>query len=206
MGRTARKIAWPVASRYARAKSRRKIGRLLKGGHPIWLEVGAGERGGNNGWTTLDLSLKADLFADLRKGLPFPPGSIDRIYSSHFLEHLTFRQGQDFLGDCLKALRPGGEFSICVPNARIYLEAYVRGQDLPDEFFGYQRAFHHTTRIDYVNYTAYMNGQHCYMFDEENLIRRLEIAGFKNPGLRAFDPELDRADRDYESIYAAANR
>jgi len=30
-------------------------------------------------------------------------------------------------------------------------------------------AWNDTTKIDYVNYTAYMDNDHRYMFDEENL-------------------------------------
>lgn len=186
--------------------SRAKVRRLLRERAPLRVEVGAGARRGREGWVTLDLARGCDVYWDLRRGMPFPDGSVAKVYSSHFLEHLTFREGQRFLDECLRVLVPGGVFSICVPDARRYLEAYVRGEALPAEFFGYAPAFNNTTRIDYANHIAYMDGQHRYMFDAENLVHRLAARGFRNARLRAFDPALDLAERDFHSLYAEAEK
>lgn len=172
----------------------------------IFLEVGAGNKIGKNGWVTIDLTENCDIFWDLRKGLPFPDESVEKIYSSHFLEHLTFSQGQIFLSECLRVLTPGGNFSICVPNARIYIEAYLNAGLDKDLFCVFKPAFNNTTRIDYVNYIAYMAGYHQYMFDEENLLHLLEMKGFKHPRLRSFNPATDLAERRIESIYAEADK
>lgn len=67
-------------------------------------------------------------------------------------------------------------------------------------------AYNNTSRIDYVNYIAYMDGHHKYMFDEQNLIVILENKGFRNVRLRNFDPSLDLKERDFESIYAEAQK
>src|SRR6202012_1048816 len=101
----------------------------------ILVEVGAGDRKGQDGWITMDVTNNCDIFWDLRKGLPFPNGTVSKIYSSHFFEHLTFAQPQVFLIECKRALAPGGKFLICVPNARIYLEAYVKGDRLDPNVF-----------------------------------------------------------------------
>jgi hypothetical protein len=53
---------------------------------------------------------------------------------------------------------------------------------------------------------AYMDGHHRYMFDSENLIVLLQKAGFRNVKLRQFDPEIDNLERDFESIYASAEK
>jgi len=87
---------------------------------------------------------------------------------------------------------PGGTFSICVPNARLYIEAYSKSITLDEsQFFGYRPAYNNTSKIDYINYTAYMNEHHKYMFDEENLLYLLKSKGFKNARVRLFDPSLD---------------
>ena len=185
--------------------SRIQISFLLKKPKNILLELGAGDKRGSNGWTTLDMVSGCDIYWDLRKGIPFPDKSISKIYSSHFLEHLTFKEGQKFLDECLRVLLPGGIFSICVPNAKIYIGAYYNRLELDkSRFFGWKPAFNNTTKIDYVNYTAYMNGHHNYMFDEENLIYILTSKGFKHVHIREFDPNLDLESRDFESIYAEA--
>lgn len=190
-----------------RQSSRARVKRLLNERRDIFLEVGAGDKKGGNGWLTIDVTKHCDIYWDLRAGLPFPNESVTKIYSSHFFEHLTFNEGQDFLEDCLRVLVPGGTFSICVPNARIYIKAYLEADSLDENrFFRYKPAFNNTTRIDYVNYTAYMDGHHKYMFDEDNLLHILRSKGFRNVHLREFDPDLDLIDRDFESIYSAAEK
>jgi hypothetical protein len=51
-----------------------------------------------------------------------------------------------------------------------------------------------------------MDGHHNYMFDEENLLFILKSAGFRNVHVRQFNPDLDIKQRDYESIYAEAEK
>ena len=72
------------------------------------------------------------------------------------------------------------------------------------KYFGHKPAYNDTTKIDYINYTAYMDGHHKYMFDEESLLHILNAKGMKNARLRTFDPKLDMQERDFESIYAIA--
>jgi predicted SAM-dependent methyltransferase len=188
-------------------ESRKKIRRLLRQKKELFVEIGAGDKAGQRGWITIDMTKQCDIFWDLRNGVPFPEGSISKIYSSHLFEHLSYHEAQILLRSCLKALMPGGSFLICVPNARLYLEAYVQNKPLDSAvFFGYEPAFNSTTRIDAVNYIAYMNGEHKYMFDEENLLYLLESGGFEKARLRSFDPQLDLKERDFESIYAAAEK
>jgi predicted SAM-dependent methyltransferase len=188
---------------FKKNESKTYIKNLLSDNKNIMLEVGAGEKKGDNGWITLDLNNKCDIYWDLRDGIPFPNDSISKIYSSHFLEHLTFKEGLLFLQECLRVLVPNGIFSICLPNARIYIEAYIKNEKLDVSKF-FLLGYNNTTRIDYVNYTAYMDGHHKYMFDEENILCVLTKAGFREVKLRDFDNLLDLKERDFESIYAEA--
>ncbi len=186
--------------------SKRHINYLIKERKTIYLEIGAGNKKGKNEWITLDLAPHCDIFWDLNRGLPFPDESICKIYSSHVFEHFTFKEGQKLLDECLRVLVKDGIFSICVPNAKIYIDAYLNSTCLDDRFFGCKPAYNNTSRIDYVNYMAYMVGNHKYMYDEENLILILKRKGFRNVRLRNFDPSLDLKGRDYESIYAEAQK
>ena len=182
-------------------RSKKLIKKLLVK-NKIYLEIGAGNKAGKNGWTTIDMTENCDIFWDLRKGIPFPNESVSKIYSSHFMEHLSYNEGQKFLNECFRVLMPGGLFSICVPNAKIYIEAYINSTINLSKYCRYQPAYNNTTKIDYINYTAYMDGHHKYMFDEENLLHILNSKGFKKVHLRDFDCNLDIIERDYESIYA----
>lgn len=185
--------------------TRGKVFKILHNKDEVWLEIGAGYKKGRKGWVTLDMNDSCDLYWDLRRGIPFPDNSLDKIYSSHFFEHLTYKQAQILLKDCIRALKDGGLFSICVPNARMYIEAYMNEEVLDDAVhFTHASAYDNTTMIDYINYVAYMDDNHKYMFDDKNIIKILSDIGFKNVELRAFDPSLDHTDRMHESIYAQA--
>ena len=190
----------------AKRKAKHKVRYLLRTQKEILLELGAGSTV-RDGWITIDTVESCDIIWDLRNGIPFPDKSVSLLYSSHFFEHLSFKEGQRFLDEFLRVMRPGGKFSICVPNARIYIKAYLRNADLDTNTFSiYKPAYNETTRIDYVNYTAYMDDNHKYMFDEENLIYILKSKGMRNVRLREFNPSLDLKVRDFESIYAEAEK
>jgi predicted SAM-dependent methyltransferase len=186
-------------------KSKSHIKTLVRTSEKILIELGAGNRPGNNGWTTIDLTEKCNIFWDLRYGIPFPDNSIDGIFSSHFFEHLSYRESKKLLEDCIRVLKPNGFFSITVPNARIYLDAYFSNTNLDESVFHrYRPAYNNATKIDIINYIAYMDNQHKYMFDEENLIDLLKTAGFREAQLREYDPFLDVMDRKPQSIFAIA--
>lgn len=206
MKATVKKIIRPVYLFLRRKISKQKIKNFLNKKEEIFLEIGAGNKKGANGWLTIDMTKNCDIFWDMRKGIPFPSGSVSKIYSSHFFEHLTFKEGQSFLDECLRVLIPSGTFSICVPNAKIYIEAYLRSESDIKKFFVYGNAYNNTTKIDYINYVAYMDGQHKYLIDEENIIHILKSKGMKNVRIRDFDPNLDLKERDSTSIYAEAEK
>ncbi|MGG9964524.1 class I SAM-dependent methyltransferase [Ferruginibacter sp. SUN106] len=188
-------------------QSKSKINRLLKSKEDIFLEIGAGEKKGSNGWVTLDYGHKCDLVWDLRKGIPFPDNSIEKIYSSHLFEHLPYPAIESLLTECKRVLKSNGVFSICVPNARLFIEAYTN----KDETFAaknqpvYDLGFNNTgSLIDWVNYIAYMGIEHKYMFDENNMINILTKMGLRNARIREFDSSIDLQARLRDSLYAEA--
>lgn len=172
----------------------------------IFLELGSGPKNGANNWTTVDQS-GADITWDLREGIPLISGSVSKIYCSHLLEHIPYQELLRFLAECKRVLSEDGEFLVCVPNARLYIEAYMNRVSFNDGHNYYQKAVVTTNSyIDQINYIAYMDGHHHYLFDEENLCNTLKVAGFSNARLRSFDPLLDLKERDFESIYAVATK
>jgi predicted SAM-dependent methyltransferase len=68
---------------------------------------------------------RPSLYADLRRGIPFPTGSATHVYSNNFLEHLTRDDGLRHLNECLRVLRPGGRIRIVVPDVERYATAYI---------------------------------------------------------------------------------
>jgi predicted SAM-dependent methyltransferase len=177
---------------------------VLKKQDRIYLELGSGPKKGNNGWTTIDFS-GADISHDLRKGIPLPDNSVDRIYTSHVFEHISFNDLISFINECYRVLKREGELSVCVPNAGLYIRSYIAGQRFRSVEKCYTPAVVETgSLIDQVNYIAYMDGQHKYMFDDENLLNILRKAPFSQVYLRDFDIAIDLKSRDFESVYAKA--
>jgi len=181
---------------YAKWRTTRKM-------KTIWLELGSGAKRGQNGWITIDFT-GADICHDLRNGIPFPSDSVDRIYTSHMLEHISYRDLLVFLDECYRVLKKGGSFSVCVPDAGRYISAYAERSHFRESNSMYQPAVVDTgSFLDQVNYIAFMNQLHKYMFDEENLVNTLKKT-FVSVELRGFDDCIDLKSRDFESIYAVA--
>tara|TARA_B100001027_G_C16262607_1_gene330249 strand:- start:1545 stop:2192 length:648 start_codon:yes stop_codon:yes gene_type:complete len=182
----------------------KKKWRLLKHQREIKIELGSGSKKGKNGWTTIDIE-SSDIIWDLRQGIPLPNNSVDQIYSSHLLEHISYQELLTFLSECHRAMKVGGKFLVCVPNFKLYIDAYVDGKFFKNRDSWWKPGLIDTgSNMDQLNYIAYMEGQHKYMFDEENLINTLRKVGFSDVKLREFDHELDLKERDSESIYALA--
>ena len=74
--------------------------------------------------------------------------------------------------DCHRSLKTDGYLSVCVPSVKFYIESYMSGKRFRPEGDGYKPALCETgSLIDQLNYNVYMDGQHKYLFDEENLVK-----------------------------------
>ena len=163
------------------------------------LEIGSGSAKRTD-WLTLDICKGSDIYWDLRLRLPFAQMSFNKVYCSHVLEHFSFNELMVLLRNVHRILKPGGQFYICVPDASLYIEAYLGKRDA-EKMLQYKPAISSSHSMDILNYIFYMDGQHKYMFDAENLAYHCKAAGFRQCETRSFDPVLDQAARDYESLY-----
>lgn len=181
-------------------RARASLRRLRRHGPQVrQLELGSGPTR-RPGWITVDQCAGADLYWDLRRGLPFADSSFDRVYCSHLLEHFDFAPLRRLLREVLRVLRPGAEFLIAVPDAALYVDAYL-GKIAAADLLRYQPAVVSGQRMDILNYMFYMDGHHRFMFDRDSLAHHCTEAGFQDCAVRAFDPQLDASARDYESLY-----
>jgi len=194
-----------IVSLLNRYKNKAVVEKLLEH-EKICIDLGSG---GTNrfGWVSLDLS-GAEINLDLtRNPLPFPDNSIDCFYSSHVFEHFAYPEPMlSILKECRRCLKDGGLFSICVPNAALYVDAYLNGEYPKRSGDFYMPAFHNNSKMDILNYIAYMDGHHKHLFDLEGLLNILSNAEFKNVRQRDFDPDVDIKARQWESIYVTANK
>ena len=66
------------------------------------------------------------LRCDVSKRIPFKTESVDKIYSSHFLEHIPPEKGFIVLKECFRVLRKNGVLRLVVPDLLLCAEKYVR--------------------------------------------------------------------------------
>lgn len=85
------------------------------------------------GWVNMDIIPLGDfakehgykfIQADLRNAMPFESQSVDLIYSSHFLEHLTTDEALKFLVECRRVVKSGGTIRLMVPDAALLIDKY----------------------------------------------------------------------------------
>lgn len=195
-----------IDSKVFEARTKKKIATILQSGQDVKLEIGSGPVKGKDGWTTLDLSNESDLYWDLLKPLPFPDNAIAVIYSSHVFEHFYYADLMKLLRECFRTLKPDGIINVCVPDASIYIKAYSNPDEFDRSFLAYSPAVISDQNIDIVNYMAYMDGHHRYMFDKDNLLRVLSDSGFIDVYNRNFDSLLDLPERNHESIYGIGKK
>jgi len=65
------------------------------------------------------------LIRDLRAHLPFQDGTIDYVYSSHVLEHLSCSKARSLVSEVYRILRPGGLVRFVVPDLRWGIQRYL---------------------------------------------------------------------------------
>jgi predicted SAM-dependent methyltransferase len=156
------------------------------------------------GWVNIDLHAGADLVLDLREPLPIPDASVSIIYSEHVFEHFEYpHDAKHVLRESLRILKPGGVFSVAVPDFGALLRAYCRGDA---SFFERDRLRSYLltespTLMHHVNYWFRQDGLHRYAYDAETLGRVMSDAGFADVRCREFDPDLDSGKRQRHSLY-----
>jgi len=199
-----RKLFWWRKNRISMAKNQKTVAKILKRAAPIYLELGSWKRPGMEEWIASDIHGNGDLQLDLRKPIPFPDNSVEKIYSSHLLEHFSYPNPMlDLLWECNRILQPNGIVSLAVPNARIFLDAYYDDRDFDaGKYCAYDVGLTYKNRMNYVNFIAYLGGAHKHLFDGESLTSILQEAGFNDVNLREFDATIDLEERRHGSIYA----
>ena len=131
---------------------------------PEWINIDQGT------WDSVDVSW------DLRRPLALADGTAEFIYHEHFLEHLTVKEGLALLGECRRLLMPGGVLRVAMPDltecVRQYWENDWRQPWM--QKYGYEWI---QTRAECIN-IAFREWQHQWLYDREELHRRLKEAGF----------------------------
>ncbi|HVE78194.1 MAG TPA: methyltransferase domain-containing protein [Gemmatimonadaceae bacterium] len=146
-------------------------------GGSLWLNVGSGHRP-LPGFVNIDINLarRPDMWLDVRNGLPFEDGTVDRIYSCHVLEHFYYDELTGVLRDFHRVLRPGGGMRLLVPSMEEAARAYLAGD--ASLLANFPRA----TRSlgGRLFNTIFCDGQHRIGFDFSFAEELLQDAGFSD--------------------------
>jgi predicted SAM-dependent methyltransferase len=62
-------------------------------------------------------------------GIPFDDNTFELVYHSHVLEHFAKNDGEKFIAECFRILKPGGVIRIALPNLEIIAREYLKNME-----------------------------------------------------------------------------
>ncbi len=134
-------------------------------------------------------------FPDMRE-LPLvgvPDNTYQGVYSEHFIEHLTKSQGENFLKEMFRILKPGGVIRTVWP-CQEFVTKLLSDEPLTDEEKYFCREYHKIYCVKYTFYPpeyenasdrqqiagalSYQMGEHKYLWGVSELVEKLTEIGF----------------------------
>jgi predicted SAM-dependent methyltransferase len=118
---------------------------------------------------------------DVTRGLPFAGGSVDAVYSSHMLEHLSAADAGRVLDECRRVLKPNGVLRLALPDLRAMATTYLASSavDAADRFveetlLGWSEMPKGVRRLVGIVSGA----RHRWMYDAASIQQRCRNRGF----------------------------
>ena len=148
-------------------------------------------------------------FADATKSIPLQASSVDCIYTSHMVEHLSQKGARSFLKEVKRVLKVGGVVRIAVPDLRIAVDDYLETNDA-DAFMRriLVQAPEIITLKQKINLFISGYRHHQWMYDGASLSKLLIEMGFssaeicKDEKTNIIDADgLNLYEREQESVY-----
>ena len=127
---------------------------------------------------------KAAKYGDIVKGLPEPGSSVDAVYSSHTLEHLSLKDFRIAIRNVRSLLRDGGVFRSVLPDLERLCNDYLRSNARQPAI-----EFMNSSLLSVVQRprslrrfaTTWLgNSIHLWMWDFRSIAVELDAAGFRN--------------------------
>ena len=167
-------LAWGARSLPVKLRSRvypAATARALAGQRRIHLGCGSNLL---EEWANLDVGGQASVIAfDLLRPLPVSDGAVDRVFTEHFIEHVTRVEARRILRDCARALAPGGVLRISTPDLATLVREYLAGRTTEWHDVDWRPA----TPGALMNEGMRLWG-HKYLWDEADLTAELLAAGY----------------------------
>lgn len=137
------------------------------------------------GWLNTDLYPQSvtDVSLDATKTFPLPDESFDYVFSEHQLEHISYSEGVEMLGECRRILRPGGKIRLAVPSLDRLVELVKPTRtDLQERYIRYSSQFFWPSVQNpgpcFAFNSAFMYWGHKFIYDKATLRYTLEATGF----------------------------
>jgi predicted SAM-dependent methyltransferase len=174
----------------------------LIAGWPRWMQAGLFRLSGYNALVDRDeylrrLGSNTFVHGDLTRDLPFVNASVDFVFCSHVLEHLSRQQSIHLLQEAHRILQSSGVIRVGVPDLERAVDLYRAGnaREMLDRYF---------FRSD-----AGRLAQHRYLYDFPLLEEALREAGFSHVERREFRegavPDLVQLDnRPEQTLFVEA--
>lgn len=165
---------------------------------------------------------------DVRKGLPYKDNTVKYVYASHFLEHLSRKDGEYFLKECYRVMKKGGVIRIIVPDLQAGVKNYINKMEYvekdtstaspADEFVEGLGLYDNIGKHDsfLIKFVGILQGDkniHKWIYDYYSLSLRLKLCGFVKISQRKYlDSQiedinlLDRTERFKASICIEATK
>ena len=148
-------------------------------------------------------------FADATKLIPLADASVDCIYTSHMVEHLSQNGVKSFLKEAKRVLKRGSVLRISVPDLKIAVDKYLESKNANVFMRNLWVQAPPITTIK-QKILLFISGyrHHQWMYDGESLSKLLIEMGFKNVEVckdgytKIEDPEgLNLYDQAEQSVY-----
>lgn len=118
---------------------------------------------------------------DLTETPPLKPNNVKFLYSSHFIEHLSFAQAFDFLKWCNSIMREGGVIRLTTPDLELWIKKYYEN-DLTffKNFYQIESSYPDLTTKGEILVGQIQGWTHQWLYDCSSLEDILKRAGFRD--------------------------
>lgn len=141
-------------------------------------------------------------YGDIVKGLPIPARTLEGIYCSHVLEHLSLADARTALKNSYALLKPDGVFRLVVPDLEHLVKRYLDDPSdgaahalMKDSGLGWERR---DRDIGSFLVSWLGNSRHLWMWDLKAISTELRHAGFDRIRRARFGDSRDPAFREVE--------
>lgn len=127
-------------------------------------------------WLNSDL-YNGDIYLNAKRRIPIPDSSLNKIYSHHFIEHITTENLLKLLKDFHRILKLGGKIRLVTPDLNLITKLYQHPQNI-EVINHYVKTYPVATAGLAVSEMLINQGEHLVCYDFESLKALLQVAGF----------------------------